>query len=161
MRNWTIAVLALATSAAAVAAEPREGKWEYTSTMKMDGGAAMPQQPQLPPGVKLPPGVQMPQFGPKGMTMKHSSCLTKDDLVPKDKNGECTVDKFDRKGNTVTWAATCNTPKGKAKGQGTATYTETTMTSSMTSNIDDQEMGKVKMTQEMTGRYVGPCDKAK
>ncbi|MDM4772004.1 DUF3617 family protein [Solimonas sp. SE-A11] len=157
-KQWTMAMLVLLASTAAMA-EPREGKWEYTSTMKMEGGAAMPQAPQLPPGTKLPPGVQLPQFGPKGMTMKHSSCLTKDDLVPKDNNGECNVTKFDRKGDTVTWAATCNTPKGKALGQGTATYTDTTMTSTMTSNIDDKEMGKVRMKQEMTGRYVGPCDK--
>lgn len=159
--QWTVAVLGLAVSAAALA-DPREGKWEYSSTMKMDGGPAMPAQtPQLPPGVKLPPGMQMPQFGPKGMTMKHTQCLTKDNLVPKSDNGpeKCTITKMDRKGNTVNWAATCDTPQGKAQGEGTATYTDTTMTSTLVSHINDKEMGKLKMTQETTGRYVGACDK--
>lgn len=159
---WKMAMLSLAAvSAAALAAgEPREGKWEYSSTMKMDGGPQMPQgMPALPPGVKLPPGVQMPQFGPQGMSMKFSRCITKDDLVPKNDQGpeKCTVTKMDRKGNTVNWAATCDTPQGKAQGEGTATYTGETMTSTMTTTINDKEMGKIKMTQNMTGKYVGAC----
>jgi hypothetical protein len=159
-KQWMVAVLGLAVSAEALAGEPREGKWEYSMTMKMDGGPQMPENVQLPPGVKLPPGMQMPQFGAKGMTMKHSSCLKKDDLVPKSDGPEkCTVTKMDRKGNTVNWSATCDTPQGKAQGEGTATYTETTMTSTMTTTINDKEMGKIKATQEMTGRYVGACDK--
>ena len=63
-KQWTMAMLVLVASTA-VMAEPREGKWEYTSTMKMEGGAAMPQAPQLPPGTKLPPGVQLPQPSPQ------------------------------------------------------------------------------------------------
>ena len=161
-KQWMVAVLGLAASAAALAGEPREGKWDYSSTMKMDGGPQMPKDmPALPPGVKLPPGMQMPQFGPKGMTMNFSRCVTKDDLVPKNDSGreKCTVTKMDRKGNTVTWAATCDTPQGKAEGEGTATYTETTMTSTMTTHINDKEMGKIAMTQDITGRYVGACGK--
>lgn len=158
MRSWMM--LGLMVSGVAFAADgPKEGKWEYSSTMKMDGGPQMPAEMQLPPGVKLPPGVQMPQFGPKGMTMNFSRCITKDDMVPKNDQGreKCTVTKMDQKGNTVNWAATCDTPQGKADGEGTATYSGDTMTAKMTTTINDKEMGKVKMTQDMTGRYVGAC----
>lgn len=160
MYKYGVAMISLVLSTAAFAAgEPKEGKWDYTSQMKMDGGPQMPAGIQLPPGVKLPPGVQMPQFGPNGMTMNFSRCVTKDDLVPKNDQGKekCTVTKMDRKGNTVNWAATCDTPQGKAQGEGTATYTSDTMTATMTTTINDKEMGKIKMTQNMTGRYAGAC----
>ncbi len=157
-KHWTMALLGLAASATALAGEPQVGKWEYTSVMKMDGGPAMPTEtPQLPPGMKLPPGVQLPQFGPKGMTMSFQRCVTRDDLVPKNDKDKCTVTKMERKGNTVTWAASCDTPGGKAEGMGTATYTATNMTSTMTTTMNDKDMGKIKMTQETTGHYVGAC----
>ncbi|HSW13788.1 MAG TPA: DUF3617 family protein [Solimonas sp.] len=157
MRKWML--LGLVVSGVAFAADgPKVGKWEYNSTMKMDGGPQMPQM-QLPPGVQLPPGMQMPQMGPQGMSMKFTRCITKDDMVPKNDQGKekCTVTKMDQKGNTVNWAVSCDTPQGKAQGEGTATYTGDSMTSVMTTTINDKDMGKIKMTQNMTGRYLGAC----
>lgn len=132
----------------------KEGRWQYTMQMDMPG---MPKV-EMPANVQLPPGMKMPQMGPKGMTMNYERCVTKDDLVPRDDKGRehCTVTKQTRRGNTVEWAASCDTPDGKMQGEGTATYTGEAMKSTM--HMTGTSHGRpIDMTQNVTGRYLGPC----
>lgn len=146
-------VLLLAVLAPAASAEDiKMGKWEYTNTMQMPG---MPAMPQLPPGVQLPPGLKM-DGGGMSHTFQH--CVTAEELVPKDQK-DCTVTKNERKGNTVNWAATCNTPRGKAEAEGTATYHADAMDGSMHMKGMTDKGQPFEMTQTMKGKYLGPCDK--
>lgn len=159
MIRYSALILAAAIVPALAADKVREGKWEYMSEMKMPGMPEMPaNMPKMPDGMQLPPGMTMPQFGPRGITSTFQRCITNEDLVPKDDKGkeQCTVTKMDRKGNTVNWAASCQTPQGPAKSEGTATYTGDAMEATMrvTGNAEGRPF---EMTQNMKGRYLGPC----
>jgi hypothetical protein len=150
IRSITCAVLVFAAAQAVAGDEPKLGKWEYTTSMQMPG---MPAMPALPPGVQLPAGMKI---GGGGISRTFEHCVTKEDFVPREEK-DCTVTKNDRKGGTITWAATCNTPQGKADAQGSATYTGDTMKGSthMTGTTSDGH--PFEMTQEMTGKYLGAC----
>lgn len=150
-------LIALGLALPVVAADgPKPGRWEYTTTMQMPGMAAMP---KLPEGVQLPPGVTMPQMGPKGLTSSFQQCVTGEEAIPRNENGreDCTVTKQERKGNTVRWAATCNTPQGKAEGEGSVTYQGDSMQGNFRFKGQDGRGQPFEMTQQMSGRYLGPC----
>jgi len=135
----------------------RQGKWQYTSTMQMEG---MPQQmPKLPPGVQLPPGMKMPTMGPGGMTTSFENCITSDDPVPHNQQHErnCKITHMDRTGNHFTWGATCELPGGgTSQSEGDGTYSDDS--SQVTIKTTSVEDGHPKnMTMNVTGHYVGPC----
>lgn len=139
-----------------LAAEPvKEGRWQYTMQMDVPG---MPKV-EMPANVQLPPGMKLPQMGPKGMTVNYEHCITKDDLVPRNDKGQenCTITKKSQRGNTVDWAASCDTPHGKMKGEGTATYTADTMTSKTHLTGTDNRGQPIDITQNVSGRYLGAC----
>ena len=99
-----------------------EGKWEFTSEMRMEG---MPQMPALPPGVTLPPGVSVVA---RDNTMRSTmvKCVTEDDLVPasdQKTDRKCKTTKMERKGNTINWRTVCTDQEMKMTGNGVATYT--------------------------------------
>ena len=130
------------TAAAAVAQQPniKDGMWEVTTTMDMEGM----------------PGGRQPQ------TMQH--CVTPQDAKDPagmsrgmDKGGQCQVTDHKVTGNTATWKLTCK-GEGAMTGTGTATYGGTTY--SMTSTTTMNHGGKtMKMTVNQTGKYLGPCKK--
>ena len=133
----------------------KEGRWEFTTEVQMEG---MPQMPELPPGVKLPPGMSM---SAKGNTMRTTmnKCVTKQDMVPSDEGKKnCKVTKMDRRGNTVSWRVECQEGGTRTTGDGTATYTGNTMQSKM---VMTTQSGGHSSRQEMktTGRYLGACVK--
>lgn len=148
--------LVLAASAGAADAI-REGKWEFTSEMQMEG---MPQMPALPPGVKLPPGMSV---STRGNTMRSTvvKCITKDDLVPasdQKTDNKCKTTKMERKGNTVTWNTVCTDGGMKMTGDGVATYTGEVMDSTMTMTTQGQGQS-TKQVVKTKGKYLGVCSK--
>ena len=150
------AVLVLA-GAAGAADGIREGKWEFTSEMQMEG---MPQMPALPPGVKLPPGMSV---SARGNTMRSTivKCITKDDLVPasdQKTDNKCKTTKMERKGNTVAWSTVCTDKDMKMTGDGVATYTGAVMDSTMTMTTQGQEQS-MKQVVKTKGKYLGVCSK--
>lgn len=158
MRSTYLAAVFIAGTFCASADGLREGKWEYTAKMKIAGMPEMPEMPQMPEGVQLPPGVKMPTFSRDGIVSTFQQCITKDNLVPTDgkEQKDCKVTSTQRTGDTVTWKMRCESPDQKLDGEGTATYTGSTMTSR--SHIKGTMSGEpVDMAQEMTGRYLGPC----
>ncbi|HIJ90217.1 MAG: DUF3617 domain-containing protein [Desulfobulbaceae bacterium] len=150
------AVLILA-GAAAGADDIREGKWEFTSEMQMEG---VPQMPALPPGVKLPPGLSV---STRGNTM-HSTvvkCISKDDLLPasdQKTDNKCKTTKIERRGNTVKWRTVCTEGEMKMTGDGVATYTGVVMDSTMTMTTQGQGHS-TKQVVKTKGKYLGVCGK--
>lgn len=144
---------ALLVAAQAPAAGVHEGRWQYTMTMDMPG---MPAMPKVDPS-KLPPGMKLPQMDGHGMTMSFEHCVKDSDLVPRQERDECKTTKMDRKGNTVTWAAVCDSPQGKMNAEGSATYDGDTMTSTTHMTGTDRRGRPIDVTQKIKGRYLGPC----
>lgn len=153
---WGMAAVLVLAGAAGAADAIREGKWEFTSEMQMEG---MPQMPALPPGVKLPPGMSV---ATQGNTMRSTvvKCITKDDLVPaSDKTDtKCKTTKMERRGNTVKWSTVCTDKDMKMTGDGVATYTGEVMDS--TTTMTTQGQGKTtKQVVKTKGKYLGVCSK--
>ncbi|MCX5865307.1 MAG: DUF3617 family protein [Deltaproteobacteria bacterium] len=150
------AVLVLAASVGAADAI-REGKWEFTTEMQMEG---MPQMPALPPGVKLPPGMSV---STRGNTMRSTvvKCITKDDLVPgsdQKTDNKCKTTKMERRGNTINWSTVCTEGEMKMTGDGVATYTGEVMDSTMTMTTQGQGQS-TKQVVKTKGKYLGVCGK--
>jgi uncharacterized protein DUF3617 len=148
---------ALTAAQAAEAVKP--GLWQYTVTMQM------PQMPQLPPGVKLPPNLQM-QTGPGGMTVTNKSCVSAADPTaelskphgPPGTQGDCTVDKTERHGGTISWATTCTMPGGAVRqSAGTAHYQGDQMEADFTSRVTSAGGSPIETKSHVSGRYLGPC----
>ena len=134
-----------------------EGKWEFTSEMRMEG---MPQMPALPPGVTLPPGISVIA---RDNTMRSTvvKCLTEDDLVPASDqklDHKCKTTKMERKGNTIKWSTVCTDKEMKMTGDGFATYTGEVMDSTMTMTIQGQGQ-TMKQVVKTKGKYLGVCGK--
>lgn len=151
-------VLGLGTARADDALKP--GKWQFTTTMQM------PNMPQLPPGVQLPPNVQM-QSGAGGMTVTTTRCVKSGDptaalnaLHGTDKAGaNCTTDRMDRSGNTMTWAMTCSTAAGGTMHmEGTARYDGDHMEADVKNHLTEPQGRSFETAAHSTGQYLGPCD---
>jgi len=147
----------LLLASTAFADQIREGRWAYTMTMNMPDMPELKNMPKIDPS-QLPPGLKLPQFTAEGMQMSFEQCVTKEDLVPRNQD-DCKVTKMDRQGNTVKWAAVCNTPRGKMNSSGVATYTGDTMTSTAEISGTDERGKPINMTQKISGRYLGACTK--
>ncbi|HEX4896113.1 MAG TPA: DUF3617 family protein [Solimonas sp.] len=146
-----VAGLLLITAVTAASAEGlREGQWEYRSTMQVPGMPALP---------RLPEGLQLPQTGPQGMSMTYRHCVSAADPVPRDPEGmrSCKTTRLDRQGNTLHWAATCTTPYGTAEAEGQAQYQGDRMEGRMQLRGRDGRGQPFAMTQQLSGRYLGPC----
>ena len=134
--------VALGVAAAALAQTPmKDGLWEITTKMEMEGM----------------PGGRPPQ------TMQH--CVTpKEAQDPAamsrkmDKgDGRCEMTDHRMKGNTATWKVVCK-GEGAMTGAGTATYSGTSYTS--TQKMAMARGGQtMNMTVTQAGKYLGPCKK--
>lgn len=136
----------------------KEGMWEFTMNMQMEG---MPKMPELPPGVKLPPGMSMSSHG-NTMQVTSKQCITQENMIPKDEKMQdhnCKITHQEKRGNTVKWSMVCDDDGMKMKSEGIATYTGDVMESKTT--VTTQMEGEPPIKQLMTakGRYLGPCPK--
>ncbi len=115
----------------------KEGLWEITIRMDMPG-MPMPMPPQ---------------------TYRH--CLTHKDMVPKtqEQPGQtnCREVKREVKGETVSCVIECTAPEGAVISSGTVTYRGDAMEGAVKVRVPDGKRGAMEMTQQMNGKWVGPC----
>jgi len=137
-------VLASTLSAASRAAdEIKAGKWEFTTQMQLPGAAA-----QSPPGVQASAGGNAP--------MIRTSCIDAANPIPAE--GQCKLDRVDRQGGVVTWAMTCNTPRGPILSAGSGRYAGDTMEATLTARVPGPNGQPVDTPGRITGHYLAPCD---
>ncbi len=130
-------VLASAISAASQAAdEIKGGKWQFTTQMQS------------------PPGVQPAAGGSAPMTL--TACIDAANPIPAE--GQCKLDRTDRHGSLVTWAMTCNSPRGPIISAGSGRYAGDTMEATLTARVPGPNGQPIDTPGRITGRYLGPCD---
>lgn len=118
----------------------KEGKWEITTTMKM-------QMPGMP--FNMPP-----------RTTKHTQCITKENMLPETKQNseeECKMKNRKIKGNTITWVIECKGPEGTTRGEGKITYKGDTFKGIMKMKMEGGEMSGMELVHHMNGRWIGDC----
>jgi Protein of unknown function (DUF3617) len=135
-------ILAGASSVPSRAAdEIKAGKWQFTTEMQSPGG-----QPS--------PGVQASAGGSAPMTL--TACIDAANPIPAE--GQCKLDQTDRRGGVVTWAMTCNSPRGPIRSAGSGRYAGDTMEATLTARVPGPNGQPVDTPGRITGRYLGPCD---
>jgi hypothetical protein len=136
-------VLASASSVPSRAAdEIKAGKWQFTTQMQLPGA------PQSSPGVQASAGGSAP--------MIRTACIDAANPIPAE--GQCKLDHVDRHGGAVTWAMTCNTPRGPILSAGSGRYAGDTMEASLTARVPGPNGQPVDTPGHITGRYLAPCD---
>ena len=122
--------------------EIKAGKWQFTTQMQLPGAA------QSPPGVQASAGGNAP--------MTRTACIDAANPIPAE--AQCTLDRVDRQGGVVTWAMTCNTPRGPILSAGSGRYAGDTMEATLTARVPGPNGQPVDTPGHITGRYLGPCD---
>jgi hypothetical protein len=136
-------VLASASSVASRAAdEIKSGKWEFTTQMQLPGAA------QSPPGVQASAGGSAP--------MTRTACIDAANPIPAE--AQCTLDRVERHDSVVTWAMTCNSPRGPIQSAGSGRYVGDTMEATLTARVPGPNGQPVDTPGHITGRYLAPCD---
>jgi hypothetical protein len=136
-------VLAGASSVPSRAAdEIKAGKWQFTTQMQLPGAA------QSPPGVQASAGGNAP--------MTRTSCIDAANPIPAET--QCKLNRVDRHGGAVTWAMTCNSPRGPILSAGSGRYAGDTMEATLTARVPGPNGQPVDTPGRITGRYLGPCD---
>ena len=123
------------SSCAAGGPDFQEGLWEITSVSEMPGMPVMP-------------------------SVKQNQCMTNKDYVPQSKeenDTSCTVSDLNTNGNTVTWKLKCKSKEGDMDGNGKITYNKDKLTGSSVVNMQMPGMGKMQITNKLTGRRIGNC----
>jgi hypothetical protein len=138
----TILIASASSVASRAADEIKGGKWQFTTQM------------QLPGTARSPPGVQASAGGNAPMTS--TACIDAANPIPA--QGQCTLDQVDRHGSVVTWAMTCNTPRGPIQSAGSGRYAGDTMEATLTARVPGPNGQPVDSPGSITGRYLGPCD---
>jgi len=136
-------ILTIAMSVATQAAdEIKDGKWQFTTQMQLPGTA------QSPPGVQASAGGNAP--------MIRTACIDAVNPIPAE--AQCKLDQVDRHGSLVTWAMTCNTPRGPIRSAGSGRYAGDTMAATLTARVPGPNGQPVDTPGRITGRYLAPCD---
>ena len=128
--SMVVSVLVLLSSPVMAGPNMKEGKWQISSKMEMPG---MP--------------MQIP-------AQTYTHCLTKEDMVPRQKTPDqnCKMVNNTVKGSTVSWQMECATPQGPSTIDGKVTYKG----DSFDGIIKIRQAG-MEMTQQMSGKWIGPC----
>ena len=105
-----LSFVAAVSVAAQAADEIKSGKWEFTT------------QIQLPGALQSAPASQA-----AGSNAPVSRTARIDAANPIPAEPQCKVDQMDRRGSLVTWAMTCNSPRGEIHSAGLARYASNTM----------------------------------
>ena len=136
----TIALAIASPVPSRAADEIKAGKWEFTT--------------QMPAAAQSPPGVQASAGG--NAPMIRTSCIDATNPIPAE--GQCKLDRVDRQGGVVTWAMTCNSPRGPILSAGSGRYAGDTMEATLTARVPGPNGQPVDTPGRITGRYLGPCD---
>lgn len=118
------------------AIDMKEGMWEHTIEVKMEG---MPGVPAMP--------------------LTRTQCMTKKDLVPKssENEGNCKVLEQKITGNQVVWKARCVEKDSVIESEGNITYSGTTYSGSQKTKITEKGGQTMTSTAKMKGRRIGEC----
>jgi Protein of unknown function (DUF3617) len=142
-RILLLALLAGSLPGAALAAgEIRGGKWQFTTEMQL------PATPRSAPGVQPPPASNQP--------MTRTACIDPAHPIPAEQ--QCTLDNMKRRGNSVTWAMTCDSPQGPIRSTGSGHYAGDTMEARLTAQVPGPNGKPVNAPGRITGRYLGSCE---
>ncbi len=130
-----VAAAAMTTgSASAKDVAVHEGQWETTMEMKMEG------MPFAVPPVKV------------------TQCITKDNLVPKQKDEtNCKMKSQKITGNKVTWTQECIDRGTKIESQGEITYHGDTYEGTVNMKTTEKSGKTSTSSMAMTGRRIGEC----
>ena len=123
--------------APASAIDMKEGKWEHTIELKMEG---MPGMPAMPP-------------------FTTTQCMTKKDLVPQtsEKEANCKVLEQKITGNKVVWKAKCIEKDSVIESEGDITYSGTAYSGTQKTKITEKSGQVMNSTAKMKGRRIGDC----
>jgi hypothetical protein len=138
----TLALASIMSAAPRAADEIKAGKWQFTTEMQLPGAA------QSPPGVQASAGGNAP--------MTRTACIDAANPIPAE--AQCTLDRVDRQGSVVTWAMTCNTPRGPILSAGSGRYAGDTMEATLTARVPGPNGQPVDTPGRISGRYLAPCD---
>jgi hypothetical protein len=109
---------------------------------------------QLPGAAQSPPGVQAAAGGNAPMT--RSACIDAANPIPAE--AQCKLDRVDLHGSVVTWAMTCNSPRGPILSAGSGRYAGDTMEATLTARVPGPNGQPVDTPGRISGRYLAPCD---
>lgn len=129
----------LFVSTSSMAIDMKEGKWEHTMEVKMEG---MP--------------MEMPS-----MPITTTDCITNKDIVPQTvpekEQSNCRI--LDQKvtGNKVSWKVKCIEEDSVAESEGEITYSGTTYAGTLKTKITDKSGQVMLSTAKMKGRRIGDC----
>src|ERR1700726_5267189 len=136
-------ILASASSVPSRAAdEIKAGKWQFTTQMQLPGAA------QSPPGVQASAGGNAP--------VTRTACIDAANPIPAE--AQCKLDRVDRQGSVVTWAMTCNSPRGPILSAGSGRYAGDTMEATLTARVPGPNGQPGDTPGPITGHYLAPCD---
>ena len=153
-------------SAGANAQGIKEGKWSMTMVTKMEGAQSeeMAQAMKEMENMSAEDKAMMQQMmggmniqmgaGGAGMTTTITQCLTNENPVPENNTKENCRETHSMEGSTVKFEEVCD----DSKSTGEVTYDNDSMQGMIKS--EQTENGQVTNAAiELTGQYVGPCDK--
>ena len=126
-----ILMTAISISCADSGPNMKEGLWEITTKMQMQG-------------IEMPP-------------VAHTQCITKNDLVPQGSQQpgqECEITDVKKSGNTVTWTMKCTGQGGNVIGAGEITYSGDSFKGTMAITMPQANM---EMTSQLSGKRIGKC----
>jgi hypothetical protein len=137
---WTIPsalfVATLGQGAASADESVKPGKWEFTA------------------------------HAPGSVTTSRTECITSANLLPPnargpsaplDANHPCKVDRTEVTGSTVRWSTSCSTADTTVHVDGVVHYRGETLDGEFTVRTTTAGRPPIDRSQEMTGRYLGPC----
>jgi hypothetical protein len=118
------------------AVDMKEGMWEHTMEVKMEG---MPGAPVMP--------------------FTTTKCMTKKDLVPQSSQNKQNCKILEQKvtGNKVIWKARCTEKNSVIESEGDITYNGTTYSGSQKTKITEKGGQVMTSTTKMKGRRIGDC----
>ena len=88
--------------------------------------------------------------------MTLTACINGANPIPGE--AQCKVNQVDRRGSLVTWAMTCNSPRGEIQSAGSARYAGNTMEGTVTARVPGPDGQPVDTPGHIAGRYLAPCD---
>jgi hypothetical protein len=129
------AMMFVSTPASAI--DMKEGKWEHTMEVKMEG---------LP--MEIP-----------SMPFTTTQCLTQKDIVPQTarKEQNCKVLEQKITGNKVTWKVKCVEQGSVTEGEGEIIYSGMTYAGTLKTKMTDKSGKVMQSITKMKGRRIGDC----
>jgi hypothetical protein len=138
----TILLASAMSGPSRAADEIKAGKWQFTTQMQLAGAA------QSAPGVQASAGGNAP--------MTRTACIDAANPIPAE--AQCKLDRVDRHGGVVTWAMTCDSPRGPILSAGSGRYADDTMEATLTARVPGPNGQPIDTPGRISGRYLGPCD---